>query len=224
VFNVSFTVLDHATPSFSDASTVATLTHDFGTVTTAASPTFAFDVFNRGTTPAYTADMDFDSVLSSGDTAALTTDAATLAGSLVLAAGASQAFSAALNTTATGNFGATYTLRFSDENIAGAQYNLDLTLSLSGTVVLAGDFNRDGAVDAADYVVWRKMDGTPTTAFSGADADGSEFVDAADLAWWQRNFGQVAIEAGSGSQVPEPASSLLAAIAVLIAAAKRIRE
>ena len=104
-----------------------------------------------------------------------------------------------------GTFAASYTLRFSDENIAGTQNYKDLTLSLTGSVILAGDFNRDGAVDTADYLVWRKQNGTSTTAFSGADADGSGAVDALDLGWWEQNFGMVAaLGSGGMSTVPEP--------------------
>ena len=33
----------------------------------------------------------------------------------------------------------------------------------AAAVTLAGDFNHNGVVDAADYVVWRKNDGTPAT-------------------------------------------------------------
>src|SRR4029079_5529191 len=40
---------------------------------------------------------------------------------------------------------------------------------------LAGDFNRDGGVDAADYVVWRKTDGTQ-----------------AEYVMWRSNFGETA--------------------------------
>jgi hypothetical protein len=64
---------------------------------------------------------------------------------------------------------------------------------------LEGDFNADGQVDTADYVVWRKNGGTP------------EQFDA-----WKANFGAVLGGSGSGSSpgsVPEPATSglLLAA-------------
>jgi hypothetical protein len=171
-----------------------------------------FQVFNRETTPNFTANMDFDAVLSSGDTASLTLPTGGLVGSLVLPGGASQTFSAYLNSTAIGAFAANYTLRFSDENIAGAQNNQDLTLSLTGSVVLAGDFNRDGIVDAADHIVWKKTNGTSTAAFSGADADGSGFVDPADLTWWQQNFGQTASGHGGSPQVPEPAGVLFAVV------------
>ena len=58
---------------------------------------------------------------------------------------------------------------------------------------LAGDFNDDGRVDAVDYIVWRKMDGTP-----------SGYND------WRANFGRTSPGAGSASSltgdsaVPEP--------------------
>jgi hypothetical protein len=208
-------VLDHATPSFSGGSIVTSLSHDFGTITTAGMASFAFDVFNFGITPAYTANMDFDSVLSSGDTSLLATDAGAYAGTLVLAGGAGQTLNATLNSSFAGSFAASYTLNFSDENIPGAQNNLDLTLSLTGSVVLAGDFNRDGVVDAADHLVWRKTNGLNTAAFSGADADGSGFVDAADLSWWERNFGQVAATSGGSQQVPEPASALIVTVGLI---------
>jgi endonuclease I len=214
VFNVSLSVLDHATPSYSHSSTVTTMSHDFGTITTAAISSWAFQAFNREMTPGFTANLDFDAVLSSGDTASLTLPTGDLVGSLVLPGGASQLFTAYLNSTAVGSFAASYTLRFSDENIAGAHNNLDLTLSLTGAVVLAGDFNRDNTVDAADYLVWRKTDGTSTPNFSGADADGSGFVDLADLAWWELNFGQTANSFGGSQQVPEASAWLLVAFCV----------
>jgi T5SS/PEP-CTERM-associated repeat protein len=68
--------------------------------------------------------------------------------------------------------------------------------SLRITVVpfsLPGDFNNDGSVDAADYVVWRKTGSPP-----------------ADYITWRTNFGRTA---GGGSvsntTVPEPAAGLL---------------
>jgi hypothetical protein len=49
---------------------------------------------------------------------------------------------------------------------------------------LPGDFNNDGTVDAADYVVWRKNDGTQ----AGYDS-------------WRANFG-ASLGVGSGSVDP----------------------
>jgi hypothetical protein len=65
----------------------------------------------------------------------------------------------------------------------------------------SGDFNGDGNVDAADYVVWRKTDGQS----SGYDA-------------WRANFGAAGSGSGlgEGSSVPEPAAWALAALALLV--------
>ncbi len=58
---------------------------------------------------------------------------------------------------------------------------------------LPGDFNGDGHVDAADYVYWRKNDGTP-----------------AGYQTWRSNFGNLANAAGAAvSEVPEPRALLL---------------
>ena len=119
--NVSLTVLDHSTPSFEGASAVDSLTYDFGSVPQGSTdPTFSFDVFNFGTNPTYTANMDFDSVTPSGDSSVLTTDLAGSVGSLTLAGGLSHAFMAMLDTATTGIFSATYTLMLSDEESPGA--------------------------------------------------------------------------------------------------------
>jgi hypothetical protein len=65
------------------------------------------------------------------------------------------------------------------------------------TVGLLGDYNADSVVDAADYVVWRKTDGS---------SDGYDV--------WLQNFGNVAAGSGSISHaasgaVPEPSSIFL---------------
>jgi len=54
-------------------------------------------------------------------------------------------------------------------------------------VPLVGDYNGDGSVDAADYVVWRKF---LSTSNDMADGDGSGVVDQPDREIWQENFGR----------------------------------
>jgi hypothetical protein len=92
--------------------------------------------------------------------------------------------------------------------------NYILTSLIEGLPIptLDGDFNGDGKVDAADYVVWRKNPGA-----HGGDPAGYNL--------WRTNFGRTA---GSGSGldaagVPEPSSLLLvaAAVAGLICARRR---
>jgi RHS repeat-associated protein len=56
---------------------------------------------------------------------------------------------------------------------------------------LPGDFNQNGVVDAADYVVWRKNLGqAPSPEGLYGDATGDGAVDGADHAIWMQNFGR----------------------------------
>lgn len=72
---------------------------------------------------------------------------------------------------------------------------------------LPGDFNADGTVDAADYVMWRKDNGV------GSYAD------------WAENFGASLPGSGGdgdgGGSVPEPGAGLLAAVGICLLAARR---
>jgi hypothetical protein len=73
---------------------------------------------------------------------------------------------------------------------------------------LSGDYNNDGAVDAADYPVWRHLNGTNTT-LPNDTTPGS--VASVDYDVWRANFGAIA---GSGSGiVPEPATLVLLTLA-----------
>jgi hypothetical protein len=195
-----------------------------------ADPTFNFSLFNYGTNPTFTAGLDFDSVTPVGDSSVLTTDLAGSAGTLSLAGGLSHAFTAMLDTAAAGTYSATYSLMLSDENIAGAQ-NKSLSLTLMAHVVtalLAGDYNGDGIVDAADYTVWRDTFGQSVTAHSGADGDGSATIDDGDYQVWIDHFGEHSPGAGTGarasSAVPEPSGICLALVglfAVFATASRR---
>jgi hypothetical protein len=77
-----------------------------------------------------------------------------------------------------------------------------------------GDYNGNGAVDAADYVVWRKTDGTATPPGSGADGDGSGTVGPEDFEFWRARFGNANPGSGTGigAAVPEPSPWLLVLI------------
>lgn len=73
--------------------------------------------------------------------------------------------------------------------------------------ILAGDYNGDGVVSAADYVVWRNNLGE-TVELPGDTTPG--VVTQQDYDVWVLNFGNSA--SGSGSQlaaVPEPTATLL---------------
>jgi endonuclease I len=225
-FNVSLTVLNHSTPSFSLMALGSTLSHDFGNVAIGSGATpFDFSVFNLPGA-GLTANMDFDSVTPSGHTSAFSTNLASAAGSLVLAGGAGQPFAASFVASTVGTFSATYVLNFSDENIAGA-LNKSITLTLTGKTRLAGDYNNDLIVDAADYSVWRKTSGQSVTPFSSADGDGNGSINDLDYDVWRTHFGQAASASGASlaaGGVPEPAAIALLAIGLFASLGQRIRR
>ena len=226
-FNVSLTVLDHATPSFDMASATTSLTHDFGSIVSgSASPSFRFDVFNLLSTAGYTANLDFDSVSGTGNTSVLTTDLAASSGALSIGAGLGHEFTANLNAGTPGSFSATYTLMLSDENLPGAQ-NKSLTLTLMGQIlpsVLAGDYNNDGTVDAADYVLWRERLASNQPLQNETASPG--VVDQQDYDAWRANFGSTVAGRGSlagSNAVPEPQSLTLLVIGLLVGLHRRMR-
>ena len=212
--NVSLNVLSHANPSFSLLSDQNSLTYDFGTVTLGGSvPAFQFDLANLVDMAGFTAKLDLDSIIPSGDFATLSTDLLAFNGGAALGAGLSNSFEASINTSTAGSFSAMYTLNFSDENLPGASGLGSLTLNLSGTVEAAAfidtaDFDGDGDVDGRDFVVWQRGFGTGSTLETG-DANNSGTVDGDDLLIWQGQYGQEPGEFAAASAVPEPTSAAL---------------
>lgn len=132
--NIEYRVLDHATPSFSGAAALASLSHDFGVVPVGSSPTFDFDLFNLPTAAGLTASLDLDVVVGTGAVSTLTTDLAAFNGAAALVAGNSRTFTASFDTSTPGAFTASYQLSFSDEDIPGAASFAPLTITLSGIV------------------------------------------------------------------------------------------
>ncbi len=97
---------------------------------------------------------------------------------------------------------------------------------LAGTLRVfnpAGDYNRNGMVDAADYVVWRKTLGQAGTGLA-ADGNGNDAIDAGDYTFWRARFGNtagsgsaatLAAPANIGASVPEPATGALLLAGIL---------
>lgn len=95
----------------------------------------------------------------------------------------------------------------------GGSFYLDNIRAL-GPAPVAGDYNADGIVNAADYTIWRDTLGQTGTglAADGTGADGSPdgVVDVLDYAFWKSHFndsnggGHHAL--GAVATVPEPFS------------------
>ncbi len=83
-------------------------------------------------------------------------------------------------------------------------------VTLTAVPGLPGDFNNNGTVDAADYIVWRKTDGTQT----GYNT-------------WRTHFGQTAgsdLGSSVNVNVPEPAALVMLLMGMLVMCSRRTRR
>jgi hypothetical protein len=92
--------------------------------------------------------------------------------------------------------------------------------------VQSADYNRNGTVDAADYVLWRKTQNTTASpAGSGADGNVDGTVNGLDYTLWASHFGNpLGSGAGGGlstATVPEPTTCALLTIGALLILALR---
>jgi hypothetical protein len=89
---------------------------------------------------------------------------------------------------------------------------------------LAGDYNGDGRVNAADYSVWRNSLGQSGSGLA-ADGNGDTHVDNADYDLWKLHFGEV-FGGGSGETslgaTPEPGSQLLLVVGLMLLLVGRV--
>ncbi len=119
---------------------------------------------------------------------------------------------------------------FNEIIFLGQVSNLDYTIDnvlIRNTSVPAeppGDYDGNGVVDAADYVVWRHSVGNVVPPGTNGDANGNGFVENSEYQPWRANYGRTAgiigSAAGSGSSsesasVPEPSALLLLGIGAI---------
>jgi alpha-amylase len=109
-----------------------------------------------------------------------------------------------------------------DMNVDGVVNSTDVSTMISDVFrTKRGDFNLDGSVDGADYVLMRK-NMSIGTKFTQGDADLDGDVDATDALLWQSNFGfvrQPLSASGSGAQfaaVPEVATLMQLVVAMAV--------
>jgi Glucose / Sorbosone dehydrogenase/Dockerin type I domain len=94
---------------------------------------------------------------------------------------------------------------------------------VTNSVPQLGDYNQDRVVDAADYTIWR--DTINSTGYHlAADGNGDGTIDDADYLVWKDHFGETWGSAGSGASslsIPEPATAVLAALALALLSVAR---
>jgi hypothetical protein len=112
-------------------------------------------------------------------------------------------------------------MRVFDGDINPSVFEVD-NLSMT-SAFLTADYNQNGMVDAADYVVWRNLN-QQSGAGLAADGNGDGNVDQGDYVLWRNSFGTsaaaalgTAASAASAAEqpVPEPRSVLLLALLVM---------
>ena len=91
------------------------------------------------------------------------------------------------------------------------------TFTLEAPPTIAGDYNKNGIVDAADYVIWRNKQNQPAIpAGTGADGSGNGTVGPEDYDYWRARFGNISGSgAGQAASVPEPTAFALFALALV---------
>jgi hypothetical protein len=99
------------------------------------------------------------------------------------------------------------------------QWSFEFKISDLPSNTIAGDFNGDGFVDAADYALWRDTLGSSTNL--AADADGNGMVNLLDYNIWAANYG--AQPSLPSSATPEPTAIGLGAAAMITLASSRRR-
>lgn len=137
---------------------------------------------------------------------------------------AGDSFKIVTSFTVTGSF-ATYEL---PQLAEGLVWNLSRSQTAFTLAVAAADFNRDGIVDAADYIVWRNTRNNSVTPYAGADGNGDGLVNDADYAIWRANLGNVrgtTTALGPGgitpAVVPEPTASMLLVVSSIVCFLRR---
>ncbi|HEX3599294.1 MAG TPA: hypothetical protein VHU84_04080 [Lacipirellulaceae bacterium] len=120
----------------------------------------------------------------------------------------------------TGNIGNVFSALGTSTTFGSVTAATVSTIVRTNFAALLGDYNHNGVVDAADYVIWRSTLNQSVTAGTGADGNSNGIVDQADFDVWRAHFGSTSGSGSGGSlstgAVPEPFSGLLFAIGAML--------
>ena len=116
---------------------------------------------------------------------------------------------------------------FNEGDTGKVYFDLSPSFDVIQPEQLAGDFNGDGTVDAADYTLWRDHLGTSFDLGGNGDETGASagLVDLTDYDLWKSHFGD---SSGLGATaesfgVPEPGGLLLVLLGTIAAVLARFR-
>jgi T5SS/PEP-CTERM-associated repeat protein len=108
----------------------------------------------------------------------------------------------------------------------GLKWDLDVGATqvvLNVVSAPAGDYNVDGVVDAADYVVWRRSAGQSGSNLA-ADGNNDGVVDTSDYNFWRSRIGHVTGNSAGprlAASIPEPATYIGLTTGLILVLAKR---
>jgi hypothetical protein len=109
-----------------------------------------------------------------------------------------------------------------DDHSAHLRYIGDFLEQLPIAKLVPGDYNLDGTVGTADYILWRKKNGGAALPNDGGITPG--VTNSADYTYWRSRYGATfvpAINTGSGlsdsTTIPEPTTAFLMTVASLFA-------
>jgi endonuclease/exonuclease/phosphatase family metal-dependent hydrolase len=138
-----------------------------------------------------------------------------------LALGGGNMHLVALDTSTPGMKSGTITISSTSQAVQSGLVTIPVSYQVV-SLMLTGDYNLNGAVDAADYVVWRDTLGQNVTTVTGADGNGDEMINDEDYAVWRSHFGEPAnaslasAAVGWDIAVPEPGTATLLFLAVCL--------
>lgn len=90
-----------------------------------------------------------------------------------------------------------------NHSLSAEEYQL-ASRAINAAAALPGDFDKNDAVDGADFLAWQRSFGSTTELSADGSLNGT--VDADDLAIWKANFGRTWPAPGAATPIPEPAT------------------
>lgn len=109
-----------------------------------------------------------------------------------------------------------------NHSLSAEEYQL-ASRAINAAAALPGDFDKNDAVDGADFLAWQLLFRSTTELAADGSLNGT--VDADDLTIWKQNFGRTWPASGMGvtAVVPEPTTLSIAMLMLAAFAARRQR-